>query len=127
MGDRFGRKYVIWFSILGALPFTLLMPYVDLFWTATFSIATGFILASAFPAIIVYAQELMPGRVGMVSGLFYGFSFGMGAIAAAVLGAVADATSITFVYKICAWLPLLGLFGALLPDLGTARRAERKT
>jgi FSR family fosmidomycin resistance protein-like MFS transporter len=120
VGDRFGRKYVIWFSILGALPFTLLMPYVDLFWTSIFCAAIGFILASAFPAIVVYAQELMPGRVGMVSGLFYGFSFGMGAIAAAVLGVIADATSITFIFRICAYLPLLGLLAAFLPDLRPA-------
>jgi FSR family fosmidomycin resistance protein-like MFS transporter len=117
IGDRIGRKYVIWFSILGILPFTLLLPHVDLLWTTILSLVIGFIIASAFPAIIVYAQELMPGNVGMVSGLFYGFSFGMGGIGAAVLGVLADSTSIAFVYQICAFLPALGLLTVFLPNM----------
>jgi len=121
LGDRFGRKYVIWFSILGMLPFTLLMPFANLFWTGVLSVIIGFVMASAFPAIIVYAQELLPGRLGMVSGLFYGFAFGMGGIGAAVLGALADATSITFVYKVCAFLPVIGLLTVFLPDFSRKR------
>src|SRR3954469_18411356 len=101
LGDKIGRKYVIWFSVLGALPFTLMLPYANLFWTGILTVCIGLVLASAFPAIVVYAQELLPGRVGMIAGLFFGLSFGLGGIGAAVLGAVADATSITFVYKIC--------------------------
>jgi FSR family fosmidomycin resistance protein-like MFS transporter len=116
LGDRFGRKYVIWFSILGMLPFTLLLPYANLFWTGVLSVFIGVIMASAFPAIVVYAQELLPGKVGMIAGLFYGFSFGMGGIGAAVLGALADATSITYVYKVCAFLPLIGLLTVFLPN-----------
>jgi FSR family fosmidomycin resistance protein-like MFS transporter len=116
LGDRFGRKYVIWFSILGMLPFTLVLPYANLFWTGILSVIIGAVMASAFPAIVVYAQELLPGKVGMVAGLFYGFSFGMGGIGAAVLGALADATSITTVYKVCAFLPLLGLLTVFLPN-----------
>ena len=115
IGDRFGRKGVIWGSILGVLPLTMLLPYVSLFWTDILSVVVAFILASAFPAIVVYAQELMPGRVGMVSGLFFGFAFGMGGIGAAVLGRIADATSIVFVYKICAYLPAIGLLAGFLP------------
>ncbi len=122
LGDRFGRKYVIWFSILGVLPFTLMMPYANLFWTGVLSAVIGVILASAFSAILVYAQELMPGRIGMVSGLFFGFAFGMGGIGAAVLGVLADRTSVEFVYRVCAFLPALGLLTALLPDL---RKRER--
>jgi MFS transporter, FSR family, fosmidomycin resistance protein len=116
LGDRFGRKYVIWFSILGMLPFTLILPYANLFWTEVLSVVIGAIMASAFPAIVVYAQELLPGRLGMISGLFYGFSFGMGGIGAAALGILADATSITFVYKVCAFLPLIGLLAVFLPN-----------
>jgi FSR family fosmidomycin resistance protein-like MFS transporter len=116
LGDRFGRKYVIWFSILGMLPFTLILPYANLFWTGVLSVVIGVIMASAFPAIVVYAQELLPGKVGMIAGLFYGFSFGMAGIGAAVLGALADATSITTVYKVCAFLPLLGLLTVFLPN-----------
>jgi len=108
---------VIWGSILGVLPFTLLMPHVNLFWTGILSAVIGVVIASAFSAIIVYAQELMPGRVGLVSGIFFGLAFGMGGIGAAVLGHIADATSIMFVYKLCAWLPAIGLFTGLLPDL----------
>jgi len=121
LGDKFGRKYVIWFSILGMLPFTLLLPYANLFWTGILSVIIGVIMASAFPAIVVYAQELLPGKVGMVAGLFYGFSFGMGGIGAAVLGALADATSITTVYKVCAFLPMLGLLTVFLPNFKTKK------
>lgn len=117
LGDRFGRKYVIWFSILGAAPFTLLLPYVSLFWTAVLSVIIGFIISSAFPAIIVYAQELMPGKIGMISGLFFGFAFGMGGLGSALLGILADATDIYFVYHVCAFLPLIGLITWKLPDL----------
>jgi FSR family fosmidomycin resistance protein-like MFS transporter len=117
LGDRFGRKIVIWVSILGVLPFTLLLPHANLFWTIVLTLPIGFILASAFPAIVVYAQELMPGKTGTVAGLFFGFAFGMGAIGAAVLGDLADATSIEFVYRVCAWLPLVGLLAVLLPNL----------
>lgn len=117
LGDRFGRKYVIWGSILGVLPFTLILPHANLFWTAVLTVPIGVILASAFPAIIVYAQELLPGRVGTVAGLFFGFAFGMGGLGAAMLGELADMTSIIFVYSICAFLPLIGLLAAFLPDL----------
>ncbi|WP_043590007.1 MULTISPECIES: MFS transporter [Chromobacterium] len=117
IGDAIGRKRVIWFSILGIAPLTLLLPYVNLFWTSVLSLGIGFVLASAFPAIIIYAQELLPGRVGMVSGMFYGFAFGIGGIGAAVLGQLADSHGIEFVYQLCAFLPLLGLVAALLPDL----------
>lgn len=117
LGDRYGRKYVIWFSILGVAPFTLLLPYVNLFWTAVLSIIIGFIISSAFPAIIVYAQELMPGKIGMISGLFFGFAFGMGGLGSALLGILADATDIYFVYHVCAFLPLIGLITWKLPDL----------
>jgi MFS transporter, FSR family, fosmidomycin resistance protein len=119
IGDRIGRKTVIWCSILGVLPLTLLLPYANLFWTGILSIIVGLMLASAFPAILVYAQELVPGRVGMISGLFFGFAFGMGGIGAAVLGRIADETSIIFVYKICAYLPAIGLLAGFLP--GTSR------
>lgn len=116
VGDKIGRKYVIWGSILGVAPFTLFLPYVSLEWTGILTVIIGFILASAFSAILVYAQELMPGRIGMVSGLFFGFAFGMGGLGAAVLGLVADHTSIELVYKICAFLPLLGILTIFLPD-----------
>jgi FSR family fosmidomycin resistance protein-like MFS transporter len=124
IGDRFGRKGVIWGSILGILPLTLALPYVNLFWTDVFSVIVGFTLASAFPAIVVYAQELLPGRVGMVSGLFFGFAFGMGGIGAAVLGKIADSTSIFYVYKICAFLPAIGLLAGFLPKTGKAEVAR---
>jgi FSR family fosmidomycin resistance protein-like MFS transporter len=117
IGDRIGRKQVIWFSILGIAPFTLLLPHVDLAWTVGLSVIIGVVLASAFPAIIVYAQDMMPHRIGMVSGMFYGLSFGLGGVGAAVLGVVADAFSIEFVYQVCAFLPLLGLFAVFLPDV----------
>jgi FSR family fosmidomycin resistance protein-like MFS transporter len=121
LGDRFGRKYVIWFSILGVAPFTLLLPHVNLFWTTILSVFIGLVLASAFSAILVYAQELLPGKVGMVSGLFFGFAFGMGGLGSALLGALADSTSIHYVYQVCAFLPLIGLLTAFLPDIGTKR------
>ncbi len=125
IGDRIGRKRVIWASILGVLPFTLALPYVGLAATIGLSILIGLILSSAFSAIVVYAQELMPGRVGMVSGLFFGLAFGMAGIGAAVLGVLADWTSIQFVYRICAFLPLIGLLTAFLPDLRNDGRAAR--
>ena len=117
VGDRIGRKYVIWVSIAGALPFTLVLPFVNLFWTAVLSVVIGVILASAFAAILVYAQELVPGRIGMISGVFFGLAFGMGGIGAALLGKLADATNIEFVYRVCSFLPLIGLLTAFLPDL----------
>jgi MFS transporter, FSR family, fosmidomycin resistance protein len=125
VGDRIGRKTVIWGSIVGILPFTLALPYVGLGATIALSVLIGLVLSSAFSAIVVYAQELMPGRVGMVSGLFFGFAFGMGGVGAAVLGEVADWTSIEFVYRLCAFLPLIGLLTALLPDIegNKARRS----
>ena len=123
LGDRFGRKYVIWCSILGALPFTLLLPHVGLFWTGPLTVAIGLILASAFPAIVVFAQELVPGKVGMITGLFFGFSFGMGGLGAAALGWLADRTSIETVYQLCAFLPAIGLLTAFLPDMGARRTA----
>ncbi len=118
LGDRFGRKYVIWFSILGAAPFTLMLPYANLFWTSVLSVFIGVILASAFSAILVYAQELLPGKVGTVSGLFFGFAFGMGGIGSALLGMLADHTSINYVFQICAFLPLIGLLTGFLPNIG---------
>ncbi len=124
IGDRFGRKLVIWVSILGVFPFTMLLPYASLFWTRILTVIIGLILASAFSAIVVYAQELVPGRVGMISGLFFGFAFGMGGLGAAVLGWLADATSIEFVYRICAFLPLIGILTAFLPDVESIRRAS---
>lgn len=116
IGDKIGRKYVIWGSILGVTPFTLLLPWASLWWTGVLIVIIGFILASAFSAILVYAQELLPGRIGMVSGLFFGLAFGMGGLGAAVLGVVADHTSIDLVYKICAFLPLLGILAIFLPE-----------
>jgi FSR family fosmidomycin resistance protein-like MFS transporter len=120
LGDRFGRKYVIWGSILGVAPFTLLLPYANLFWTGALTIAIGVILASAFSAILVYAQELVPGKVGMISGLFFGFAFGMAGIGSAALGRLADQTSINFVFVVCSFLPLIGLLTAFLPNLKRA-------
>lgn len=116
IGDRIGRKYVIWISILGVLPFTLALPYANLFWTSVLSILIGLILASAFSAILVYATELVPGRVGTIAGLFFGLSFGMGGLGAAVLGQLADLTSIETVYKICSFLPAIGLLTVFLPN-----------
>jgi MFS transporter, FSR family, fosmidomycin resistance protein len=117
IGDRIGRKLVIWVSILGVLPFTLLLPYASLFWTPVLAIVIGLILASAFSAIVVFAQELVPGRVGLISGVFFGFAFGMGGIGAAVLGQMADAVGIEAVYRLCAFLPAIGLLAAFLPDV----------
>ncbi len=126
LGDRFGRKYVIWASILGVAPFSLALPHAGLNATVALSVLIGAILASAFPAILVYAQELIPGRVGMISGLFFGFAFGIGGIASAALGRLADVTSIGFVFNVCGYLPLLGLLTWLLPDIeGASRRARR--
>ena len=125
VGDRLGRKWVIWASILGVLPFTLALPYVNLFWTGVLSVAIGVILASAFSAILVFAQELVPGRVGMVSGLFFGFAFGTAGIGAALLGDLADRGGIELVYRLCSYLPALGLLTAFLPDIESgARRLE---
>jgi FSR family fosmidomycin resistance protein-like MFS transporter len=121
LGDRIGRKYVIWFSILGALPFTLLLPHVNLFWTGPLTFLIGLILSSAFPAIVVFAQELFPGKVGAISGLFFGFSFGCGGLGAAALGWVADVKGIEFVYQVCAFLPAIGLIAAFLPKLERAQ------
>jgi MFS transporter, FSR family, fosmidomycin resistance protein len=117
LGDKFGRKHVIWASILGITPFTLILPYASLFWCAVLSVLIGVIMASAFSAIVVYAQELVPGNVGMIAGLFFGIAFGMGGIGSAVLGKLADLTSITFVFEVCAFLPLLGVLTWFLPEV----------
>jgi FSR family fosmidomycin resistance protein-like MFS transporter len=117
LGDKFGYKYVIWFSILGAAPFTLLLPHVPMFYVTILTIVIGFVLASAFSAILVYAQELIPGKIGMVSGLFFGFAFGMGGIGSALLGMLADHTSVQYMFSVCSFLPLIGLLTAFLPNL----------
>ncbi|MDZ4148431.1 MAG: MFS transporter [Flavobacteriaceae bacterium] len=117
LGDKFGRKYVIWFSVFGATPFALLLPYANLFYTDVLMVVIGIIISSAFPAIIVYAQELIPKKLGMVSGLFYGFAFGMAALGSAVLGILADHTSIQFVYQVCSFLPFIGIICYFLPNL----------
>jgi len=117
LGDRFGRKYIIWISILGVAPFTLYLPHATLFGTALMSVFIGVILASAFSAILVYAQELLPGNVGTVAGLFFGFAFGMGGLGSAVLGRIADSTSIQYIFSICAYLPLIGLLTGFLPNI----------
>ncbi len=122
VGDKIGRKYVIWGSILGTAPFALLLPHANLFWTGILIVPIGMILASAFSAILVYAQELIPGKVGLVAGLFFGFAFGMGGIGSALLGKLADSTSITYVFNVCAFLPLIGLLTAFLPNLHTAKK-----
>lgn len=124
VGDRIGRKYVIWFSILGVAPFALFLPYANLFVTSILTVFIGLILSSAFSAILVYAQELIPGKVGMVAGLFFGLAFGMGGVASAVLGQLADITSIGFVYKVCAFLPLIGIVAALLPEVERKQRLK---
>jgi MFS transporter, FSR family, fosmidomycin resistance protein len=124
LGDRFGRKFVIWASILGVLPFTLALPYANLFWTGVLTVPIGVILASAFPAIVVYGQELMPFKVGTVAGLFFGLAFGLGGIGAALIGHLADATSIQFVFKLCSLLPALGLLAAFLPHIETDHRRK---
>jgi MFS transporter, FSR family, fosmidomycin resistance protein len=121
VGDRLGRKFVIWWSILGVLPFSVLLPYASLFWTGVLSVVIGIILASAFSAILVYAQDLIPAKIGTVSGLFFGLAFGLGGIGAALLGKLADHTSINFVYHVCSLLPAVGILTALLPDLTPAR------
>jgi len=126
IGDRIGRKYVIWCSILGVLPFTLALPYANLFWTSILSVVIGVILASAFSAILVYAQELMPGKIGMISGMFFGLAFGMAGVGAALLGNLADHTSIDFVYKLCSFLPAIGLLTGFLPNLETRRQRALK-
>lgn len=122
LGDRFGRKYIIWISILGVAPFTLLLPHANLLWTAILSAIIGVILASAFSAILVYAQELVPGKVGMIAGLFFGFAFGMGGLGSALLGKLADNTSINYVFTVCAYLPLIGIVTAFLPNLGGKKK-----
>jgi len=124
VGDRIGRKYVIWGSIVGVLPFTLILPHANLLWTVVLTVPIGVILASAFPAIVVYAQELLPGRTGTVAGLFFGFAFGMGGIGAAVLGKVADSFGINLVYEICAFLPVIGLLAGFLPDVDSSGRVR---
>ena len=123
IGDRIGRKYVIWASILGVAPFTLALPYLNLFGTALLSAVIGVVLASAFSAILVYGQELMPGKVGLIAGLFFGLAFGMAGIGSALLGKLADHTSIAFVFRVCSYLPLIGIVTALLPNLHTKRQA----
>jgi FSR family fosmidomycin resistance protein-like MFS transporter len=127
VGDRVGRKYVIWVSILGVLPFTLLLPHANLFWTTILTIIIGLVLASAFSAIVVYAQELLPGKVGMIAGLFFGLAFGIGGLGAALFGRVADSTSIDFVYHVCAYLPAIGLLTAFLPNLHEERAPTVET
>jgi FSR family fosmidomycin resistance protein-like MFS transporter len=124
VGDRIGRKPVIWVSILGVAPFTLLLPHADLFWTGVLSVIIGITMSSAFSAILVYAQELIPGKIGMVSGLFFGFAFGMGGLAAAVLGVLADRTNIDFVYRVCAFLPLIGVVAVFLPNVEVRKRVS---
>jgi len=126
VGDRLGRKYVIWISILGVAPFTLLLPYMNLLWTGILTVVIGVILSSAFSAILVYAQELVPGKVGMIAGLFYGLAFGMGGIGSAVLGSLADHTSIFYVYHVCSFLPLLGLLAGFLPNIEQPGRKMRR-
>ncbi|WLE59022.1 MFS transporter [Burkholderia plantarii] len=125
IGDRIGRKYVIWTSILGVAPFTLALPHANLFWTSVLTVIIGLVLASAFSAILVYAQELIPGKVGTVAGLFFGLSFGMGGIGAAVLGDLADVKGVSYVYQLCAYLPLLGVLTVLLPDVEGKKAARR--
>jgi len=121
IGDRFGRKPVIWFSIMGAFPFALMLPYASLMWTGVLSVVIAVIVASAFSVIIVYAQELLPGRVGMVAGMMFGFSFGLGGLGAAALGRIADVTGIEYVYQLCSFLPAIGLLTAFLPNIQERR------
>ncbi|MCP4380896.1 MAG: MFS transporter [Hyphomicrobiales bacterium] len=127
IGDRYGRKIVIWFSILGTLPFTLALPYADLFWTIVLSVLIGLVLASAFSAIIVMGHTLVPNRIGMISGVFFGLAFGIGGIGAAALGILADATSINFVFKVCSFLPLIGLLTVFLPNVDGRGQLIRRT
>jgi FSR family fosmidomycin resistance protein-like MFS transporter len=123
--DRIGRRPMIWISILGVLPFTMAMPYADLFWTGVLTILIGLLTASAFPAVLVYAHEVMPGRVGLVSGMFFGFAFGLGGLGAAVMGGIADAYGIAVVYKICSFLPILGIVAWFLPDMTKEKNRYR--
>lgn len=125
LGDRFGRKYIIWVSILGVAPFTLLLPYVGLTWTIVLAVVIGLILSSAFSAILVYATDLVPGKVGMIAGLFFGFAFGMGGIGSAFLGWLADKTNIEYIFKLCAYLPLLGIITGFLPNLDHTVRSAK--
>ena len=125
LGDRFGRKYIIWISILGVAPFTLLLPYANLFWCGVLSVIIGVIIASAFSAILVYATELVPGKVGMIAGLFFGFAFGMGGLGSAVLGKLADITSVGYVFKVCAFLPLIGIITGFLPNIEQPKRVTK--
>jgi FSR family fosmidomycin resistance protein-like MFS transporter len=122
LGDKFGRKYIIWISILGAAPFTLLLPYANLFWTSALSVIIGLIISSAFSAILVYGQELIPGKVGLVAGLFFGLAFGMGGLGSALLGSLADHTSINYVFKVCAFLPLIGVLTGFLPNIEAKKK-----
>jgi FSR family fosmidomycin resistance protein-like MFS transporter len=124
LGDRFGRKYIIWISILGVAPFTMMMPYASLFWTGILSVIIGLIISSAFSAILVYATDLVPGKVGLIAGLFFGLAFGMGGLGSAVLGHLADKTSIEYVFKVCAFLPLIGIFTGLLPNLDAQKNSK---
>ena len=125
IGDRFGARFVIWFSILGVIPFALLLPYANLFWTAVLSVIIGVVFASAFSAIVVFAQELVPGRVGLIAGVFFGFAFGFGGLGAALLGGLADGRGIEYVYWLCSFLPLLGLLTVLLPHIPRAGEMRR--
>jgi len=126
LGDRFGRKYIIWISILGVAPFTLMLPYANLFWTVVLAGCIGVIIASAFSAILVYAQELVPGKVGMIAGLFFGLAFGMGGLGSALLGKLADNTSITYVFHVCSFLPLIGIITGFLPNIESRKQAKSK-
>ena len=123
LGDRFGRKYVIWFSILGMLPFTMLLPYANLFWTGVLVVVIGLSLASTFSVILVYAQELLPGKTGLVAGIFLGLAFGLSGVGAAVLGKLADLTSIGFVFSVCSFLPAIGILVMFLPDIRNGARS----
>ena len=125
LGDRFGRKYIIWISILGVAPFTLLLPYANLFWTSILSVLIGLIISSAFSAILVYATELVPGKVGLIAGLFFGLAFGMGGLGSAILGKLADTTSIEYVFKICSFLPLIGILTGFLPNIEGRKKTQK--
>lgn len=125
LGDRFGRKYIIWISILGVAPFTLLLPYANLFWTSILSVIIGLIISSAFSAILVYATELVPGKVGLIAGLFFGLAFGMGGLGSAILGKLADKTSIEYVFKICSFLPLIGVLTGFLPNIEGRKKTQK--
>jgi len=122
IGDKIGRKRVIWFSILGAAPFTIMLPYANLFWTGVLSVVIGLVMSSAFSAIVVFAQELVPGKVGLISGIFFGLMFGISGVGAAAMGHIADIHGIEQVYRIASFLPLLGIMAALLPKIEGAKR-----